>query len=143
MIADVAGVRSQPKFAIGLVGAVAGVQQRFQRRFHVNDDFAIVGKVHDAVRAHAFRRHDFLIEGDMLDHAGILDATLQLLLAPVAAHLRATQRFHELARAGAETIADFGNALYRSQDRLIRPFAFNFEILSCGPELFERLSHRL
>ena len=94
VLAQVRRVRGQALLADCVIGGLVGLEVRRQRDLRVDDDALAANQAHHQIRTeHAVRRGDagLLVEVAPVGHAGVLDASLQLKLAPPAACLRLAQ----------------------------------------------------
>jgi hypothetical protein len=132
--------------ADAVVGRFHGFEIRLQRRLRVDNDAAVVRQAHDHVRPHpAILAVDRLLlhEVAILEHAGHLDDTLELDLAPAAAHLRRAQRADEVLRLQLQCLLRLCQCADLLGQRAVRGCADLLEVANACVDLVERLAQRL
>ena len=127
------------------VGRLERPEIGVERHFRVDDDVLAAGKLHDDVGADAavLRRNRLLLaEVAVLHHAGELDHTLQLQLAPPAADARPFERIDETRGLQLQVLPqqiERRNSLDKGRAGLDAP-ALGF--LDVAVDVLERFGHR-
>jgi hypothetical protein len=114
LCAHLPGMPFQLCFAFGVIRCLDGRQVGIQRGLGIHDDFAFARQAHHHVRTlHAAGgRHRLLrVEITMLHHAGQFGQALQGYFTPLAAHLGASQRLHQVAGFRLQQALRFGEGL--------------------------------
>ena len=146
MPADRGGMRGEMGGAAALLMRLAGVEERVQRAFRVDDQLLAAGQAHDHVGAQppVLGVHRNLgLEIGVLRQAGLFEHVAQALLAPAAARLGAgAQRIDQLGGLVAHLGVAGMELLHRLAQRLIAAYPLFLDFAQALLVARERLLHR-